>query len=82
MSLPRKPRSLLRQGQTASCSPVAYWQQRLRDLPDLRWAKVDRARRALESGAYDAEEASDAVLASLANEIGVLCRRLHVGRVA
>lgn len=82
MSLPRKPRSPLRQGRTESRSPVAYWEQRLRELPDLRWTKVARARRALESGVYDAEEASDAVLASLANEIGVLCRRLHVGRVA
>ena len=58
------------------------WKQRLRDLPDLRWEKVEQARRALQSGVYDRESFLDALSASLANDLGVLCRRQHRGRVA
>ncbi|MHC4063034.1 MAG: hypothetical protein ACYSUI_00820 [Planctomycetota bacterium] len=61
---------------------VEHWKQRVRNLPDLRWTKVVRARQSLQSGAYEREVLLDAVLASLANDIGVLCRRQNGGRLA
>jgi hypothetical protein len=50
------------------------WAQRVRDLPDLRWGKVMRARGAVGLKVYEADSMLDTVLAPLADEIGVLCR--------
>jgi len=59
-----------------------FWVRRLRDLPDVRWTKVEAARRACARGTYDDGPFLDAALESLGNEVGVLCRQEHFGSSA
>lgn len=50
------------------------WATRLRSLPDVRWEKVMRVRRTLNLNTYETDGMLEAVLAPLANELGVLSR--------
>ncbi len=56
---------------------LAYWKQRISELPDLRLDKVMQIRDALARSSYDADEALDATVARLSEDIGVLCRDAH-----
>lgn len=49
--------------------------KRIGDLPDLRWGKVLSARHKIGAGLYEHDETLDAMLPSLANEVGALLRR-------
>ncbi|MFQ5489993.1 MAG: hypothetical protein ACE5GE_04660 [Phycisphaerae bacterium] len=49
--------------------------KRLGDLPDLRWSKVLSARHKIGAGLYEHEETLDALLPSLANDVGALMRQ-------
>ena len=48
------------------------WMELLHDLPDLRWAKVARARRNILACVYDQGECMDHVVSYLVNEVGGL----------
>ena len=58
------------------------WTGRVRNLPDVRWHKVVQVRRTLGLDTYGTEGVLEAVLAPLANELGVLCRREDSGHPA
>ncbi len=58
-----------------SLSEAQRWAGHVRNLPDLRWNKVVQARRTLRLDTYETNRVLEAVLAPLANELGVLCRR-------
>jgi len=51
------------------------WKKRLNDMPDLRWDKVVSIRKAIHRDRYDSGQRINGMLAMLANEVGVLCRR-------
>ena len=51
------------------------WCERMADVPDLRFAKVMRVRRAIATQAYDESQILDDILGTLENDIGILCRR-------
>ncbi len=53
---------------------LAFWKQRIRELPDVRREKVQATRSALQQRAYDAEAILDATIQEMGNDIGVLCR--------
>lgn len=53
---------------------LSRWVDRVQRLPDLRWDKVMRVRRALESNAYDPDALLDAALLPLGQDLGVTCR--------
>ena len=65
-----------------SLSEAQRWTGHLRDLPDVRWNKVVQARRTLGLETYETNRVLEAVLALLANELGVLCRREERGKPA
>jgi len=54
---------------------LAFWKNRIDDLPDLRWDKVAAVRRALRQGRYEVTPRLDRILPELHNDVGVLCRR-------
>ncbi len=54
---------------------LAFWKNRVDDLPDLRWDKVAAVRRALRQGRYGVTPRLDRILPELHNDVGVLCRR-------
>lgn len=54
---------------------LAFWKNRIDDLPDLRWDKVAAVRRALGQGRYEVAPRLDRILPELHNDVGVLCRR-------
>ncbi len=49
---------------------AARWGRPQRDLADLRWAKIVRARNAIQTGGYDDDALLDPVLAPLSVDLG------------
>ena len=55
------------------------WKARLADLPELRWAKVARVRRAIVTDRYETDLVLDVTADGLQSEIGILCREGDLG---
>lgn len=55
-------------------SALEYWKQRLLDLPEVRFEKVQSVRRAIGRSSYESEQALESTLQQLSNDIGILCR--------
>jgi hypothetical protein len=53
---------------------LELWKTRLADLPELRWAKVARVRRAIVTDRYESDLVLDVTVDGLQSEIGILCR--------
>jgi hypothetical protein len=51
---------------------VAYWKERMRELPDIRMNKVRDTRDALEQNSYDTEPVLEATLERMCEETGIL----------
>ena len=50
------------------------WVERVRELPDFRWAKVLEARRKIREHLYDRDPPLEVILPRLAEEVGRLLR--------
>lgn len=66
---PRPARTSLTEGE------LDHWCARLVEVPDLRFAKVMRVRRAIATHAYDEAHILDRILGTLEDDVGILCRR-------
>ena len=51
------------------------WSERVHDLPDLRWERVNAARAKIEANMYEPETAVDMCLTRLAVDLDVVVRR-------
>ncbi|MBI4719048.1 MAG: hypothetical protein HY763_14680 [Planctomycetes bacterium] len=51
---------------------LPYWLQLVRDLPDLRLAKVTASRRALRAGRYESEQVLEAAIDRMEADLGVV----------
>ncbi len=51
-----------------------HWMELLRDVPDLRWSKVARARNKITTHVYEDDDYVEGVLPSVAREVGVTLR--------
>ena len=54
---------------------LAFWKERLSTIPDLRWAKVMRLRRAIHTGGYDESMSINKMLLRVDQDLAILCRR-------
>ncbi|GJM23666.1 MAG: hypothetical protein DHS20C16_00810 [Phycisphaerae bacterium] len=52
---------------------LAFWKDRLSAIPDLRWAKVMRLRRAIHTNGYDESTSIDKMLRRIDQDLSVLC---------
>ena len=69
-------------GHKPNPAEAEFWATRLRSLPDVRWEKVMQVRRTLRLNTYETDGMLEAVLAPLAEELGVLSRRERPGGLA
>ncbi len=53
---------------------LAFWKERLSAIPDLRWAKVMRLRRAIHTNGYDESTSIDKMLRRIDQDLAMLCR--------
>jgi hypothetical protein len=53
---------------------LAFWKERLSAIPDLRWAKVMRLRRAIHTNGYDESTSIDKMLRCIDQDLSMLCR--------
>ncbi len=53
---------------------LAFWKERLSAIPDLRWAKVMRLRRAIHTNGYDEATSIDKMLQRIDQDLAMLCR--------
>ncbi|NOX58741.1 MAG: hypothetical protein GXP29_07785 [Planctomycetes bacterium] len=54
---------------------LALWKERLDVIPDLRWAKVMRLRRAIHTDSYDESTSIDKMLSRVDQDLSMLGRR-------
>jgi hypothetical protein len=52
---------------------IAFWRQRVKDLPDLRWDKVTDLRNAIRANQYQIDHHLDEVLKRIEDEVSALC---------
>ena len=52
---------------------LAFWKERLSAIPDLRWAKVMRLRRAIHTNGYDESTSIDKMLRRIDQDLAMLC---------
>ncbi len=58
---------------------LAFWKERLNAIPDLRWAKVMRLRRAIHTNGYDESTSIDKMLRRIDQDLEMLCWNPEVG---
>lgn len=51
---------------------LAFWKERIHAVPDLRWAKVMRLRRAIHTNGYDESASIDKMLVRVDQDLSVL----------
>lgn len=51
---------------------LAFWKERVHAVPDLRWAKVMRLRRAIHTNGYDESASIDKMLVRVDQDLSVL----------
>lgn len=51
---------------------LAFWKERIHAVPDLRWAKVMRLRRAIHTNGYDESASIDKMLLRVDQDLSVL----------
>jgi anti-sigma28 factor (negative regulator of flagellin synthesis) len=49
---------------------IDEWVEKAKNLPDLRWEKVQQIRQALASGEYDVDERMETILQNMSNAFG------------
>lgn len=53
---------------------LELWRERLAAVPDLRIAKIMRARRAIATDSYDEQAILDRTIDLIQDDVGIMCR--------